>query len=53
MDSQHVRLLLHREVKYSSNRKVLSRLIELLNELFCYFENEKHDGVCKYLNNES
>ena len=33
MDSHHVRLLLHTEIRWLSKRKALSRVIELQNEL--------------------
>ena len=52
MDSQHVRLLLHTEVRWLSKGKVLSRVNELQKELIIFFENEKIDRFCKYLKNE-
>ena len=52
MDSQHVRLLLHTEVRWLSKGKVLSRVNELQKELLTFFEKEKHTRFCKYLENK-
>ena len=49
MDSQHVRLLLHTEVRWLSKGKVLSRVHELQKELLTFFETEGHEQFCNYL----
>ena len=52
MDSQHVCLLLHTEVRWLLKGKVLSRVNELQKELFIFFYNENLDRFCKYLKND-
>jgi len=52
MDSQHVRLLLHTEVRWLSKGKVLSRVHELQKELLTFFETEGHERFCNYLKND-
>ena len=49
MDSQHVRLLMHTDVRWLSKGKVLTRVHELQKELIVFFYKEKHERFCKYL----
>ena len=49
MDSQHVRLLMHTDVRWLSKGKVLTRVHELQKELIVFLDKEKHEGFCKYL----
>ena len=49
MDSQHVRLLGHTDVRWLSKGKVLTRLHELQKEVIVFFDKEKHERFCKYL----
>ena len=46
MDSQHVRLLSHIEVRWLSKRKVVSCVHELQNALLTCFEIEGHERFC-------
>ena len=49
MDSQHVRLLMHTDVRWLSKGKVLTRVHESQKELIVFFYKEKHERFCKYL----
>ena len=49
MDYQHVRLLMHTDVRWLSKGKVLTRDHELQKELTVFFYKEKHERFCKYL----
>ena len=43
MDSQHVRLLMHTDVRWLSKGKLLTRVHELQKELIVFFDKEKHE----------
>ena len=49
IDSKHVRLLMHTDVRWLSKGKVLSRIHELQKELLIFFNKEKHESFYKYL----
>ena len=49
MDSKHVRLLMHTDVRWLSKGKVLTRVHELQTELIVFFDKEKHERFCNYL----
>ena len=49
MDSQHVRLLMHTDVRWLSKGKVLTRVHELQKELIVFFDKENNERFCKYL----
>ena len=49
MDSQHVRLLVHTDVRWLSRGRVLTRVHELQKELIVFYDKEKHERFCKYL----
>ena len=49
MYSQHVRLLMHTDVRLLSKGEVLTRVHELQKELIVFFNKEKHELFCKYL----
>ena len=49
MDSKHVRLFMHTDVRWLSKGTVLTRVHELQKELIVFFYKESHEGFCKYL----
>ncbi|KAL7646078.1 UNVERIFIED_CONTAM: hypothetical protein RMT77_002979 [Armadillidium vulgare] len=52
MDSQHVRLLMHTEIRCMSKGKVLNSVHELHKELIAFFDQEKQEKFCEYLHCE-
>ena len=49
MDSSHVRLVMHTEVRWLSKGQVLARVNDLHKELIAFFYGEKIERFCNYL----
>lgn len=52
MDAKYESLLLHTEIRWLSRGKVLCRLLELKDELLCYFRNAAVDKFAKNFEND-
>ena len=52
MDSEHVKVLMHTEVRWLSKGKVLKRVNELQKELLSFFVQENQVKFCESLNCE-